>query len=128
MESNITCVLQGEEGLIHFQWLDRTNNVIEDVSWICLTFSITSLYIMLPICICMCVQPHLYASFNSYICIFDPLCIGVLHQTTLICNYKIVLGFSRGIAWHPVVFTRFSSKIIFFILYVALVCICAHIY
>lgn len=32
MKTNIKCVLQGEEGLIHFQWLDRTTNVIEDVS------------------------------------------------------------------------------------------------
>lgn len=25
---------QGEEGLVHFQWLDRTQNVVEDVSFV----------------------------------------------------------------------------------------------
>ncbi|KAG9148955.1 hypothetical protein Leryth_023876 [Lithospermum erythrorhizon] len=24
---------RGEEGLVHFQWLDRSNNIIEDVSY-----------------------------------------------------------------------------------------------
>lgn len=31
------CLLQGEEGLVHFQWLDRTRNVVEDVSYLTLT-------------------------------------------------------------------------------------------
>lgn len=28
------CLFQGEEGLVHFQWLDRTQNVVEDVSYL----------------------------------------------------------------------------------------------
>ncbi|OIV93980.1 hypothetical protein TanjilG_05683 [Lupinus angustifolius] len=27
-------VATGEEGLVHFQWLDRTQNVVEDVSFV----------------------------------------------------------------------------------------------
>ena len=32
----LKCLLlfQGEEGLVHFQWLDRTQNVVEDVSFV----------------------------------------------------------------------------------------------
>ncbi|KAE9614041.1 putative 26S proteasome complex ubiquitin receptor, subunit Rpn13 [Lupinus albus] len=27
-------IARGEEGLVHFQWLDRTQNVVEDVSFV----------------------------------------------------------------------------------------------
>ena len=27
-------LFQGEEGLVHFQWLDRTQNIVEDVSFV----------------------------------------------------------------------------------------------
>lgn len=30
---SILFLYQGEEGLVHFQWLDRNLNVVEDVSW-----------------------------------------------------------------------------------------------
>lgn len=29
----ISSLFQGEEGLVHFQWLDRTLNAVEDVSF-----------------------------------------------------------------------------------------------
>ncbi|KAL6519261.1 regulatory particle non-ATPase [Orobanche gracilis] len=39
---------RGEEGLIHFQWLDRSLNLIEDVSWSLLSSARTSDQIVFP--------------------------------------------------------------------------------
>lgn len=48
--------LQGEEGLVHFQWLDRSLNIVEDVS--CSRLWLAN---------CLCPMPYLYTLIPPFI-------------------------------------------------------------
>lgn len=43
---DIYLIFQGEEGLVHFQWLDRSQNIIEDVSFVLFLLKVIHMKIM----------------------------------------------------------------------------------